>query len=201
MSTKISAREMSIEYLVIIIVVTTTMTVLLLIPVKAINSWGMEVNNKIVYSNSELLYVDSIINVQTSANVTTNFNKQNDGNHDFTNVQNNRQGGGGNNSSSNSINIQSRQGGGDCNNNNSFQMNITSDDIKIYTKQDGTTRIIGGPDNDNIAATSGNDEITGGSGADHIICREGTDIVTDYNPKEGDSIGEDCEIINPKKNG
>jgi hypothetical protein len=91
--------------------------------------------------------------VQSQGNGIISFNRQFDGGEDdddgngFTGNQTNLQGGG---LGDNTINIQNRQGGGGG---NSFQSTTSYGDVRIYTKEDNTMRVIARPGNDNIATT------------------------------------------------
>ena len=70
-------------------------------------------------------------------------------------------------------------------------ININSNGVCINT-------LIGGDSND-VVYSSGNcdDQLTGGNAADKFICGEGTDVIKDYNAKEGDIIldEQNCETI------
>src|SRR5215204_1673548 len=49
---------------------------------------------------------------------------------------------------------------------------------------------------DKIDGGGGNDILKGGPGADKFICGALIDTVLDYNPSQGDTISNDCEIVN-----
>ena len=57
---------------------------------------------------------------------------------------------------------------------------------------DGMDVLVGDEGNDVLEGGSGSDTLTGGSGADYFVYRmslqEGTDIITDFNPGEGDRL-------------
>ena len=56
--------------------------------------------------------------------------------------------------------------------------------------------ILSGDDgNDKLFGVFGNDIMKGGSGADDFICGEGIDTVLDYNPGQGDTLSNDCEVV------
>jgi Ca2+-binding RTX toxin-like protein len=57
--------------------------------------------------------------------------------------------------------------------------------------------ILSGQDgNDKLYGDLGNDILKGGSGANDFICGDGVDTVLDYDPAKGDTISNDCEIVN-----
>lgn len=69
----------------------------------------------------------------------------------------------------------------------------------------GNDAITGGIGSDYIAGDKGNDRLFGGTeddtflggdGADSFNCGEDVDTVLDYNPAQGDTINQDCEIVN-----
>lgn len=66
--------------------------------------------------------------------------------------------------------------------NDSNLLNINSNGVCTNT-------LIGG-DSGDVVSSSGNcdDHLTGGNAADKFICGEGTDVIMDYNVKEGDTI-------------
>ena len=49
-------------------------------------------------------------------------------------------------------------------------------------------QLLGGPGSDILDGKAGSDTLTGGRGADYFVISEGEDIVTDFNPNEGDRI-------------
>src|SRR5215207_9912439 len=53
----------------------------------------------------------------------------------------------------------------------------------------------GGDGNDKLFGVFGNDILKGGEGADDFICGEGVDTVLDYNPGQGDTLSNDCEVV------
>jgi Ca2+-binding RTX toxin-like protein len=56
--------------------------------------------------------------------------------------------------------------------------------------------ILSGDDgNDKLFGVFGNDILKGGPGADEFVCGEGIDTVLDYNPGQGDTLSNDCEIV------
>ena len=57
--------------------------------------------------------------------------------------------------------------------------------------------IDGGAGNDTISGGGLDDVLTGGIGADKFNCGAGVDLVTDFNPAEGDTITADCEQVLP----
>jgi Ca2+-binding RTX toxin-like protein len=62
---------------------------------------------------------------------------------------------------------------------------------------DGNDKLFGKSGDDTLDGGNGNDEIHGGPGADTFRCSPGPgDVVEDYNPEEGDTVSDDCEIIN-----
>jgi hypothetical protein len=81
------------------------------------------------------------------------------------------------------------------------------------TGADGNDKLYGGPDNDVLMAgigsdlligDKGNDELyagpdddvlIGGPGADYFDCGEGYDIIIDFDPAEGDTHADNCEVV------
>ena len=49
-------------------------------------------------------------------------------------------------------------------------------------------KLLGGPGSDILDGRGGSDTLTGGRGADYFVISEGDDVVTDFNPNEGDQI-------------
>lgn len=52
----------------------------------------------------------------------------------------------------------------------------------------GDDLLVGGRGNDILAGGAGNDNLVGGPGADRFIVGQGKDVVTDFNPTEGDRL-------------
>lgn len=53
----------------------------------------------------------------------------------------------------------------------------------------------GGDGNDKLFGVFGNDILKGGEGANDFICGEGIDTVLDYDPGQGDTLSNDCEVV------
>jgi Ca2+-binding RTX toxin-like protein len=75
---------------------------------------------------------------------------------------------------------------------------------KLYGNK-GADYILGGFGDDLIIAGSGNDKLLGGPdddtliggpGADYFNCGDGQDQIVDFNPSQGDTRTQDCEVIN-----
>jgi Ca2+-binding RTX toxin-like protein len=67
-------------------------------------------------------------------------------------------------------------------------------DILIGAENDD---ILSGEDGDDtLFGETGNDILKGGPGADKFICGPLIDTVLDYTPSQGDTISNDCEIVN-----
>src|SRR5918994_1798047 len=67
-------------------------------------------------------------------------------------------------------------------------------DILIGAENDD---ILSGEDGDDtLFGETGNDILKGGPGADNFICGPLIDTVLDYAPSQGDTISNDCEIVN-----
>ena len=64
---------------------------------------------------------------------------------------------------------------------------IGADDDDILSGEDG---------DDTLFGEMGNDILKGGPGADEFICGPLTDTVLDYTPSQGDTLSNDCEIVN-----
>jgi len=64
---------------------------------------------------------------------------------------------------------------------------IGADDDDILSGEDG---------DDTLFGETGNDILKGGPGADKFICGPLIDTVLDYTPSQGDTISNDCEIVN-----
>ena len=63
----------------------------------------------------------------------------------------------------------------------------------------GNDFLSGDNDADELYGNSGNDVLKGGPGPDFFDCGEDIDTVLDYNPTDGDIIGQNCETSNSKK--
>ena len=60
-----------------------------------------------------------------------------------------------------------------------------------------TSELEGSKGDDILEAARGQNTYIGGPGADTFKCSPDTgDEVLDYNPEEGDTVSDDCEIIN-----
>ena len=68
------------------------------------------------------------------------------------------------------------------------------DDILIGADDDDI--LSGGDGDDTLFGEIGNDILKGGPGADEFICGALIDTVLDYTPSEGDTLSNDCEIVN-----
>jgi Ca2+-binding RTX toxin-like protein len=64
---------------------------------------------------------------------------------------------------------------------------IGADDDDILSGEDG---------DDTLFGEIGNDVLKGGPGADEFICGPLIDTVLDYTPSQGDTLSNDCEIVN-----
>ena len=64
---------------------------------------------------------------------------------------------------------------------------IGADDDDILSGEDG---------DDTLFGEIGNDILKGGPGADEFICGALIDTVLDYTPSQGDTLSNDCEIVN-----
>jgi Ca2+-binding RTX toxin-like protein len=64
---------------------------------------------------------------------------------------------------------------------------IGADDDDILSGEDG---------DDTLFGEIGNDILKGGPGADKFICGPLIDTVLDYTPSQGDTLSNDCEIVN-----
>ena len=60
----------------------------------------------------------------------------------------------------------------------------------------GDDLIVGGSGNDKLLGGADDDTLIGGSGADFFNCGDGQDAITDFNPSQGDTRTQDCEVIN-----
>ena len=64
----------------------------------------------------------------------------------------------------------------------------------------GGNDILSGEDgNDKLYGDLGNDILKGGPGVDDFICGNGVDTILDYDPAKGDTISNDCEIVNTQQ--
>jgi len=86
--------------------------------------------------------------------------------------------------------------------NDILQGNVGSD---IMDGGSGNDAITGGIGSDYLAGDKGNDRLygaseddtlLGGDGADSFNCGDGVDTVLDFNSAQGDTIDQDCEIVN-----
>jgi Ca2+-binding RTX toxin-like protein len=64
---------------------------------------------------------------------------------------------------------------------------IGADDDDILSGEDG---------DDTLFGEIGNDILKGGPGADEFICGPLIDTVLDYTPSQGDTLSNDCEVVN-----
>jgi hypothetical protein len=98
-----------------------------------------------------------------------------------------------NNFSSRTVTKSSNNGDG----NNGISIGLTGS-LNFNSNGVCTNTLIGGESSD-VVSSSGNcdDHLTGGNAADKFICGEGTDVIKDYNAKEGDLIldKQNCETI------
>jgi hypothetical protein len=98
-----------------------------------------------------------------------------------------------NNFSSRTVTKSSNNGNG----NGGISIGLTGS-LNINSNGVCTNTLIGG-DSSDVVSSSGNcdDHLTGGNAADKFICGEGTDVIMDYNVKEGDTIldKQNCETI------
>jgi len=54
--------------------------------------------------------------------------------------------------------------------------------------------LYGGPGNDEVYSGPGDDVLIGGKGSDYFDCGDGYDTIIDFEPQNGDTIAENCEI-------
>ena len=54
--------------------------------------------------------------------------------------------------------------------------------------------LYGGPGNDELYAGPGDDVLIGGKGSDYFDCGEGYDTIIDFEPQNGDTKAENCEV-------
>jgi hypothetical protein len=98
-----------------------------------------------------------------------------------------------NNFSSRTVTKSSNNGNG----NGGISIGLTGS-LNINSNGVCTNTLTGG-DSSDVVSSSGNcdDHLTGGNAADKFICGEGTDVIMDYNMKEGDTIldEQNCETI------
>jgi RTX calcium-binding nonapeptide repeat (4 copies) len=55
--------------------------------------------------------------------------------------------------------------------------------------------LVGGPGNDELYGGDNDDILIGGPGADYFDCGNGADIVLDFNPEQGDTHADNCEVV------
>ncbi len=55
--------------------------------------------------------------------------------------------------------------------------------------------LVGGTGNDELYGGAGDDVLIGGPGADFFDCGDGQDTVIDFNPTQGDTHADNCEVI------
>jgi Ca2+-binding RTX toxin-like protein len=67
------------------------------------------------------------------------------------------------------------------------------DDV-LQGGDDGDT-LVGGKGNDELYGGQGDDILIGGPGADFFDCGDGQDTVVDFNPAQGDTHADNCEVI------
>ena len=60
----------------------------------------------------------------------------------------------------------------------------------------GDDLLIGGSGNDKLLGGPDDDTLIGGPGADYFSCGDGQDSIVDFNPSQGDTRTQDCEVIN-----
>lgn len=65
----------------------------------------------------------------------------------------------------------------------------------ILSGGSGDDIIYGGKGNDKLFGNGGDDVLVGGPGADYFDCGPGKDTIRDFNPSEGDTKTNDCEIV------
>jgi hypothetical protein len=58
----------------------------------------------------------------------------------------------------------------------------------------GSDFLYGGPGNDELYSGPGDDVLIGGKGSDYFDCGDGYDTIIDFEPQNGDSNAENCEI-------
>jgi hypothetical protein len=60
---------------------------------------------------------------------------------------------------------------------------------------EGDDTLNGADGNDNLYGGPGDDILIGGPGADYFDCGDGQDVVIDFNPAQGDTHADNCEVI------
>jgi Ca2+-binding RTX toxin-like protein len=55
--------------------------------------------------------------------------------------------------------------------------------------------LVGGTGNDELYGGAGDDILIGGPGADFFDCGDGQDTVIDFNPAQGDTHADNCEVV------
>jgi hypothetical protein len=58
----------------------------------------------------------------------------------------------------------------------------------------GSDFLFGGPGNDELYSGPGDDVLIGGKGSDYFDCGDGYDTIIDFEPRNGDTKAENCEI-------
>jgi Ca2+-binding RTX toxin-like protein len=58
----------------------------------------------------------------------------------------------------------------------------------------GSDFLYGGPDNDELYSGPGDDVLIGGKGSDYFDCGDGYDTIIDFEPQNGDTKAENCEV-------
>jgi len=58
----------------------------------------------------------------------------------------------------------------------------------------GSDFLYGGPGNDELYGGPGDDILVGGKGADYFDCGDGYDTIIDFQPQNGDTKAENCEV-------
>jgi Ca2+-binding RTX toxin-like protein len=59
----------------------------------------------------------------------------------------------------------------------------------------GSDLLVAGPGNDELYAGPHDDVLIGGPGADYFDCGDGQDVILDFNPAQGDTHADNCEVI------
>jgi hypothetical protein len=59
----------------------------------------------------------------------------------------------------------------------------------------GSDLLVAGPGNDELYAGPQDDVLIGGPGADYFDCGDGQDVILDFNPAQGDTHADNCEVI------
>lgn len=60
----------------------------------------------------------------------------------------------------------------------------------------GSDYLAGDKGNDRLYGATEDDTLLGGDGADSFVCGDGVDTVLDFKSAQGDTVNEDCEIVN-----